>query len=185
MKTYAIGDIHGAYKALVQCFQRSKFDYSKDRLIVMGDVVDGYPLSNSIEQAATEIITFDASIQNPDRRVSKPNMFIKGDEILIFDHELAFSFLELIGKIDDPWEQSAFSSCVRGHFFYRQLKGKSLALERFAQRIKSMDDNFLRSLRSAVPGEWNDDKIDDILNHLSKIVKNADKFIESVRREII
>ena len=35
LKTYAIGDIHGAYKALIQCFERSKFDYKKDRLIVM------------------------------------------------------------------------------------------------------------------------------------------------------
>ena len=43
MKTFAIGDIHGAYKALVQCLERSKFDYDNDRLIVMGDVVDGYP----------------------------------------------------------------------------------------------------------------------------------------------
>ena len=38
-KTYAIGDIHGAYKSLVQCLERSKFDYNNDRLIVMGDVV--------------------------------------------------------------------------------------------------------------------------------------------------
>jgi serine/threonine protein phosphatase 1 len=42
-KTYAIGDIHGAYKALMQCFYRSKFDYERNRLIVMGDVCDGYP----------------------------------------------------------------------------------------------------------------------------------------------
>lgn len=42
MKTYAIGDIHGAYKALIQCFERAKFDYEKDRLIVMGDICDGY-----------------------------------------------------------------------------------------------------------------------------------------------
>jgi len=31
LKTYAIGDIHGAFKALIQCFERSKFDYKKDR----------------------------------------------------------------------------------------------------------------------------------------------------------
>jgi serine/threonine protein phosphatase 1 len=43
MKTYAIGDIHGAYKALLQCFERSKFDHRQDRLIVLGDVCDGYP----------------------------------------------------------------------------------------------------------------------------------------------
>ncbi len=43
MKTYAIGDIHGACIALIQCFELSKFSYKKDRLIVMGDVCDGYP----------------------------------------------------------------------------------------------------------------------------------------------
>ena len=43
MKAFCIGDIHGSYKALVQCFERSRFDYKKDRLIVLGDVCDGYP----------------------------------------------------------------------------------------------------------------------------------------------
>lgn len=36
-------DIHGAYKALMQCFEWSKFNYKKDRPIVMSDVCDGYP----------------------------------------------------------------------------------------------------------------------------------------------
>ena len=42
MKTFAIGDIHGAHKALVQCLERSGFNYAKDILIVLGDVVDGW-----------------------------------------------------------------------------------------------------------------------------------------------
>ncbi|MFH1385027.1 MAG: metallophosphoesterase, partial [Candidatus Omnitrophota bacterium] len=53
MKTFAIGDIHGAYKALIQCFERSKFDYKKDRLIVMGDVCDGYP---DVKQCIDELL---------------------------------------------------------------------------------------------------------------------------------
>ena len=36
------GDIHGAYKALIQVFKRSKFDYDKDQLICIGDVADGW-----------------------------------------------------------------------------------------------------------------------------------------------
>ena len=32
IKTCAIGDIHGAYKALIQCFERSKFDNKKTPL---------------------------------------------------------------------------------------------------------------------------------------------------------
>lgn len=43
MKTYVIGDIHGAHKALIQCLLRCGFDYENDKLIVLGDVVDGWP----------------------------------------------------------------------------------------------------------------------------------------------
>ena len=43
MKTFVVGDIHGAYKALLQCLERSRFDCNNDRLVVIGDVCDGYP----------------------------------------------------------------------------------------------------------------------------------------------
>ncbi len=42
MRNLVIGDIHGAYKALIQCFERSNFDYKDDTLIVLGDVADGW-----------------------------------------------------------------------------------------------------------------------------------------------
>lgn len=41
MTTFAIGDIHGRYVALVEVLLLSGFDYSNDTLIVLGDVVDG------------------------------------------------------------------------------------------------------------------------------------------------
>lgn len=43
MKTFAIGDIHGGYKALIQCLARSGFRFEEDKLIVLGDVCDGWP----------------------------------------------------------------------------------------------------------------------------------------------
>jgi serine/threonine protein phosphatase 1 len=36
------GDIHGSYKALLQCLERSNFDKENDTLIQLGDVVDGW-----------------------------------------------------------------------------------------------------------------------------------------------
>lgn len=47
-RTFALGDCHGAYKALMQCLDRSEFDYKNDRLIVLGDVVDGWPESPEV-----------------------------------------------------------------------------------------------------------------------------------------
>jgi serine/threonine protein phosphatase 1 len=43
MKTFVMGDIHGAYRAMTQVLQLAGFDYEKDRLIQIGDVVDGWP----------------------------------------------------------------------------------------------------------------------------------------------
>ncbi|MBU4478943.1 MAG: metallophosphoesterase, partial [Candidatus Omnitrophica bacterium] len=53
MCTIVLGDIHGAYKALLQCFERSGFDRIKDRLIVIGDVCDGYP---EVRQCIDELL---------------------------------------------------------------------------------------------------------------------------------
>jgi serine/threonine protein phosphatase 1 len=43
MRTFIVGDIHGALPALKQVLERSKFDMENDRLICLGDVCDGWP----------------------------------------------------------------------------------------------------------------------------------------------
>ena len=53
MRTFVIGDIHGAHKALVQCLERAQFDYEKDKLICLGDVCDGWP---ETKQAIDELM---------------------------------------------------------------------------------------------------------------------------------
>ena len=42
MKRYVIADIHANAKALKQVLKRGKFNYKKDLLIVLGDIVDGF-----------------------------------------------------------------------------------------------------------------------------------------------
>jgi len=42
-KTFVMGDMHGAYRALRQCLDRSAFNYEEDHLICLGDVCDGWP----------------------------------------------------------------------------------------------------------------------------------------------
>jgi serine/threonine protein phosphatase 1 len=43
MRRFVIGDIHGAYKALIQCFERSAIDIQTDLLICLGDICDSWP----------------------------------------------------------------------------------------------------------------------------------------------
>ena len=40
MREFVMGDIHGACKAMRQCLQLAGFNYKKDRLIQLGDIVD-------------------------------------------------------------------------------------------------------------------------------------------------
>lgn len=49
MRTIVIGDIHGAYKALCQVWQRAKIT-DDDHVIALGDVVDGWPESRRAMQ---------------------------------------------------------------------------------------------------------------------------------------
>lgn len=42
MKTFVIGDVHGNYRALLQCLERSGFDKENDKLISLGDIADGW-----------------------------------------------------------------------------------------------------------------------------------------------
>jgi serine/threonine protein phosphatase 1 len=47
------GDIHGNYKGLKQCLERSNFDYENDTLIQLGDVVDGW---NEVYEVVEELL---------------------------------------------------------------------------------------------------------------------------------
>jgi serine/threonine protein phosphatase 1 len=45
-KSFVLGDIHGAYRALMECFDKAGFNYKDDTLICLGDVCDGWPEVN-------------------------------------------------------------------------------------------------------------------------------------------
>ena len=47
-RTFVIGDIHGALLSLKQCLERSSFDNSKDKIIFLGDYVDGWSESSEL-----------------------------------------------------------------------------------------------------------------------------------------
>jgi serine/threonine protein phosphatase 1 len=47
-RQYVIGDIHGAHKALLECFEKASFDRDQDLLICLGDICDGWPEVNKV-----------------------------------------------------------------------------------------------------------------------------------------
>jgi serine/threonine protein phosphatase 1 len=53
-KTFCIADIHGGYKALLQCLERSEFDKENDLLISLGDIADGW---SEVPECIEELLT--------------------------------------------------------------------------------------------------------------------------------
>lgn len=48
MRTLVLGDIHGAAAALQQVLDRSNFDPASDRVVFLGDAVDGWPETDKV-----------------------------------------------------------------------------------------------------------------------------------------
>jgi len=56
MRKFVIGDIHGLHEGLKQVFKESNFDTKKDKLIVLGDVCDGWPF---VKQCFDDLLKID------------------------------------------------------------------------------------------------------------------------------
>lgn len=52
---FAVGDIHGGYKALKQVIERSGINKETDTLICLGDVADGW---SEVPECFEELLTF-------------------------------------------------------------------------------------------------------------------------------
>lgn len=55
MRTLVIGDIHGSLKGLMQCLEKCNYDSMSDRLIFLGDYVDGWSESAELIQYLLEL----------------------------------------------------------------------------------------------------------------------------------
>lgn len=102
-RTFAIGDIHGGHKALVQCLERSKFDKENDRLIVLGDVCDGWPETPEVIE---ELLTI------------KNLILIKGNH----DH-WASEWMEY-GRVPEIWTMQGGQATLDAYMRRPELIGK-------------------------------------------------------------
>ena len=143
-------------------------------------------IPNSLTQLAAEIFTFDALIQNPDRRTNNPNLLWKGSEIYIIDHELAFSFVFEIGTSGRPWELKGLTGdFLNGHVFSKDLKGKVIDLSRLQSGLEGIDDLTLRAMFDQIPIEWNNDNLSRIREHLRDVRNHSAQFIEQVKWRLV
>ena len=149
--------------------------------------VSSPPVDGSIPEAswaqAVNVFAFDALIQNPDRRFNNPNLFLRGDGILVFDHELAVSFLEELLPLSKPWAIQSLRF-LDDHVFFRRLRKRPLDLDQFTGALAALTQPTLASMLAAVPEPWNNEDVARIEDHLLTVAGNAAAFAEEVRRRL-
>lgn len=142
-------------------------------------------LSDRQKEQAQNIIAFDTLIGNVDRNAQKPNMITNGDNIILLDHELAFSFIRVLSflKNKTPWVLNEEDQTIMiKHCLYSRVKGCVDKLDEFGEKMTRFDEEFWENVRSNIPDEWySHDEFIEIKTHVNSMIENRDEFIKNIK----
>ena len=133
--------------------------------------------------AAQQIFAFDIFISNPDRGPQeKQNLFTDGKNVVIFDHELAFSFLrDIFFKNPTPWIITENDrNLIKKHFFYNSLRENEHNFDDFVEGFKVIDENFWTITNALIPEEWEHSQIAEIKTNLSALIEHRKVFLDEL-----
>jgi hypothetical protein len=117
----------------------------------------GRPIPLALRATAAELLAFDGLVQNPDRHWNNPNCLVRGDELAIFDHDLAFSFLAGVIGSKPPWQTGGMDFLrfkPHRHVFFDGLQGTAVSFGRLVGAFESIDQRRLSEYSKALPGQW-------------------------------
>lgn len=98
------------------------------------EILPGQPIDQNIKEALLDLFAFDVFISNPDRRTDKNNFQTNGKDLLIFDHEMAFSFIRIFSfaRNPQPWLILAEDlEWLKYNFCFHNLKGSNFDFSNF------------------------------------------------------
>jgi hypothetical protein len=147
------------------------------------ELVKGQPLTEFQTNEIKDIFAFDMFISNIDRGHMKPNLLSNGKKFLLFDHELAFSFVSLLPFFQNktPWILGETErEMYQKHYFFNYLKNTNIDFSNFTNKLNAIDDNFWFRVNKLLPEEWHDDSLLTIKNYLKSITENKEIFAEQL-----
>ncbi len=141
------------------------------------------PLKQNLLHQAQKIFAFDVFIGNVDRTLKKPNCMVSADDIIIYDHELAFSFLQLITPPPEPWKISDFdrNNWIDNMVLFHKIKKKWFPGNAILKSVDRFNAGFWQRAKHLIPAEWRTDHINRIENTLNLIVQNKQAFVKNLK----
>lgn len=158
--------------------------------------VDGYLelingknlLTNHLLEQAQNIFAFDMFISNADRGAGKPNVLTNGENFMIYDHELAFSFIMLLPFLRNktPWILGeAEREMYEKHHFYTYLKNSQVDFYEFTERFLNINDYFWDRVKQFMPPEWFTEQVEVIRSYLGAITEHRKMFAEQLTKVLL
>ncbi len=145
----------------------------------------GETLRPAILRAAHEIFVFDLLIENVDRGgpMKRPNLLVRGDDLVMIDHEQAFSFVFALGRSSE--HNYAAEPYVRNHIFYEGLRRLQLDYAALESRLRTIDAAVWREIRAQIPAAWPAHHLSRIEGVIQGKVNDLPAFIVGVKEALL
>jgi hypothetical protein len=140
------------------------------------------PIPRILQTAAIKVYAFDALIRNPDRRFDNPNLGSRNDDLFVFDHEAAFSFLFEIFPSRKPWIL-ATEDHLEKHVFARALSRVPFPVD-FLHLLSGLSEEVTTYFSDQIPSTWKSDDLPRIESHLALMSEHSAEFAEEVTRRL-
>ena len=145
-------------------------------------IIRNQTLSEFQRLQINQIFPFDIFISNVARRTENPNLLTDGNNLLIFNHQSAFDFLNDGYKNKTPCEfRPQDMDWIKSHVFFPYLKNKFPDFSILVNKLTRLDDNFWNKAFSLIPDEWKTDELEEIKSHCQAIIAHKDAFLQSLK----
>jgi hypothetical protein len=144
-----------------------------------------FSIDGLLVEQAKRIFMFDMFISNADRGAGKPNVLSNGDEFLVFDHELGFSFINMLPFLRNktPWILSHLEKeMYNQHFFFPLLKGNDYDFSQHIGLLERFNDNFWNKAMQWIPSDWQTEELVEIREYLDSIITNRNIFADQLTK---
>jgi hypothetical protein len=149
-----------------------------------------FSIPEKLTRQALDIFFFDMLIQNADRSFKadrNPNILFDGNEFLIYDHELSFSFASLFGVAAKPWQLRG-NAFVKDHVFYDQIvkygRKSPVSFDHIAKMVPFIP-SVLDGVMPEIPEPWMEPELwDKIHSHFSTVKENVPLFLNGIQEAL-
>jgi hypothetical protein len=142
-----------------------------------------FHLNDTLRDEARLIFMFDMLIGNADRGAGKPNVSSNGQMLLVYDHELAFSFADLLSfaRNPTPWIIGPLETeMYKQHYFYNLLRGENNEFNQLSNLLDCFNEEFWLNAHQWIPEEWKTEDLKTSQEHVTAMVSHKTEFTEQL-----